>query len=114
MPTQTLTVQQVAITGLEPSRVSLDETSVEFVNDGKTYIHVDNQSGRAVTCTIKSEYVNPPAGTVATDRQVVCSDTEERIIGPFPQGSYNDPETGKVTLTFDDHPAGFELGAFKL
>jgi len=114
MPTQTLTVQQVDIDGLTPSRISVDELSVEFLNDGKTFIHIDNQSGQAVICTIKSEYVNPPAGTIATDRSIICSDTEERMIGPFPQGSYNDPETGLVLLTFDDNPAGLEIGAFKL
>lgn len=95
----TLTKQSVVRTGLEPSYDAASSGGDEFANTGAEFIHVKNGDGSPHTVTIETP--NLVDGTLAiADRDVVVPAGEERMIGPFPVGTYNDGD-GLVQLTYD-------------
>jgi len=93
-----LTAQQISRDGLDPTYVACDVAGDDFVNAGDEFIHIKNGDGSPHTVTI----VTPATvdGLAVADRDVVVPAGEERMIGPFPAGAYND-ENAKVTFTYD-------------
>jgi len=96
-----LVVKKVVLTGLDPNDpvyVACAAGGDAFPNSGNTFIHVKNAHTEAWVVTVDSvkacsqgydhnSIVSVPAG-------------EERMIGPFPRGRFNDAN-GKVQITYD-------------
>lgn len=92
----TYTVQTVTRSGITPTKNAV-ASSDNFVNDGRTVLHVTNGSGGSLTVTIVTP--NTSDGLAVADRTVTIPNGEERVIGPFPRTVYNDGD-GKVTVQF--------------
>ena len=77
-------------TGVVPTYTgSLSTGNVyQFVNDGKTFIHVKNGGGSSDTVTIVSQ--NSEDGLAVADRTVAVANGAEKMIGPFLPHVYND------------------------
>jgi len=85
--------------------------SQEFVNDGRTFIHIKNTSGGVITCTITT------AGTVQShaiaDTVVsVAATTGEQMAGPFAKSLYNAAD-GNIDITWSA-TASVTIGVFNL
>jgi hypothetical protein len=103
----TWTVEKMTRGGLTPTWNTCTAQD-KFVNDGSTYIHIRNTGPQsiltipAVKLCSQGEAHNISVTVVAT--------TGESIVGPFPQGSYNDA-TGYVQV-FNSAPAATLKMAF--
>lgn len=94
-----LTVQIIARTGLEPTFAAAAAGGDTFVNDGRTFLWVKNADVDAMNVTINS-LDNCDQG-FDHDPAVEVTNAEERLIGPFPTGRFND-SSGQVSVTYDD------------
>lgn len=93
-----LTVQDIVRTGLQATYTAAIADGHMFANDGKqTFIQVINNDAASKTITIQT-----PAtvdSLAVTDRTVAVPAGEERFIGPFPKGTYNQSD-GKVYIDY--------------
>ncbi len=93
-----LTVSPIDRTGLDPSysAANVDGHSVE--NAEREFIHVKNGSGGSIDVT----FITPGVvdSQAIADRVVAVPAGEERMIGPFPRGTYNQPGTTVVHVDF--------------
>ena len=94
----TLTVQDIVLTGLNPSYVVSAVGGDEFANDGKTFIHVKNGHTSAWVVTVDS--VAPCSQGYDHNAVVSIPASGERIIGPFDKHRFDD-SAGKVQITYD-------------
>ena len=94
----TLTAQTIVRAGLEATYAACAGGGDEFVNTGAEFIHIKN--GHSGTQTVTIATPNTVDGLAIADRAVAVTNAEERMIGPFPPGIYNDGN-GKVQLTYD-------------
>lgn len=94
----TLTVQQIAVTGLEAAAAaSAAVAGDEFVNNGKTFIKVTDTGTTAPVVTIASRVACSRGST--HNIAVTVQSGEARYIGPFPMDRFND-SNGKVGITY--------------
>lgn len=105
-----LAVQTISRDGIVPAYTAGDATNHhEFVNDGKTYIHVKNGGGGSITVTIDTP--GSVDGLAIADRTVTVANGSEKKIGPFPS-SYN--QSGGLVYVNLSGATSVTLGAFKL
>lgn len=83
------TVQQISRSGLAPAYTAADNTNGETIpNNGTTFLHVKNTGGGA--CTVTISIPGQVDGQAVASRTVsVPATTGDRMIGPFPTGTYN-------------------------
>ena len=86
-------------------------SSQEFVNDGRTFIHIKNASGAPITATLTT------AGTVqghaiADTIVTVGATTGEQMAGPFDRSLYNAAD-GNIDITWSA-TSSVTIGVFKL
>ena len=82
-----LTVQEISLTGLNPSYVAAEGDGNSFTNLGDVFIHVKNASGGSITVTVQT-----PAtvqGVAVEEVPVSVPASGERMIGPFPPSVFN-------------------------
>ena len=74
-----LTVQKIALTGISPVYNAAGSGGDTFSNNGRTYLHIKNASGSAITATIDSKALS----NYGTDVDIVVSVAAggEKIIG---------------------------------
>ena len=99
----TLTRNTVLVGGFDPDvMVAADVAGDEFLNDvptaTRTFLAVNNASGGSVNATINSQ-INCSQG-FDHDSVVTVPAGEERWIGPFDKGRWNDVDK-KVQVTYD-------------
>lgn len=106
-----LTVQDIVRSGLEATYTAANGDGHYFSNDGKrTFIHVVNGDASDNTVTIQTPAT---ADSLAiTDRTVVVTAGEERMIGPFPTQYYNQSD-GTVYVDHSNTTSG-TIAAIKL
>ena len=93
-----LTVQSVTRSGTVPTYGAVDAVNGdEFTNDGRTFIHVKNGAGAPITVTISTP--GTVDGLAVAERTVSVTNASEKMIGPFPPGTYNQA-TGEVHLDY--------------
>ena len=99
MAVTTITKQTIALstTGLEAT-YEAGALSMEFTNTGRDVIHVKNGATDAILSIADSGNCSQGEDHSQT---VTCTASEQRHIGPFPTGEYNDTN-GKVQFTIDD------------
>ena len=82
----TLSVQDVVVTGLEPTLVAAAGGGDDFPNDGLTFLVIDNADASPMTVTVDDTGSVSPVGATAftPDVDVIVTNGEQRYIGPFP------------------------------
>ena len=82
-----LAVQIVPRTGLNAVFTAANTDGHSVANDGRMFLHVKN----GVTATVVVTLVIPQTvdGQAVTNRTVSIPTSNERYIGPFPAGTYN-------------------------
>lgn len=87
-------------TGTDPGYESCNGDGDDFVNTGSEVLLVLNQDevSRNVTIITPGTVDGLPVG----DRVVAVPAGAHRLIGPFPKQFYNNPATGKVSITWED------------
>jgi len=96
-----LTVKEVSKTGLNPNDpvyVSCAGGGDEAVNEDYTFLHVVNGHSGAWVVTVNS--VKACDQGFDHDVEVSVPASEERMIGPFDRGRFND-SAGKIQITYD-------------
>lgn len=87
-----LTVQTAVRTGLNPTMTAATADGHAFDNStGKVMLYVKNGSGVDTTVTIDIPVTVD--GQAVTDKAVVVTAGEERLIGPFIKAIYNQAST---------------------
>lgn len=84
----TLTVQEVARTGLAPTYGAAAGGGDAIPNDGRTMLHIKNGGGGAVTLTVVTQAT--VLGNAVADDTISVPAAGERMVGPFPPAIYND------------------------
>ena len=92
-----LTNQIVTLAAIAPSYAACAAGGDEFVNSGRDFIHIKNGHTSPQTVTVNSQTVCDQG--VDHDVPVVVTNAQERMIGPFPKGRFDDTG-GKVQLTY--------------
>lgn len=92
-----INAQVVTRSGLAPSYAAASAGGDYFQNSGSEVLHVKNGSGSSVTVTIITQATVD--GMAVTDRTVAVPAGADRMIGPFPAGTYNDGD-GRVQITY--------------
>ena len=83
-----LVVQTIGLGGAQRAPlVAANAGGDDFVNQGKTFLHVNNADLSGITVTITGQR-DLPLDTSATKTIAVAASTE-MLIGPFPVGNYN-------------------------
>lgn len=94
----TLAVQPVSRAGLEPAYAAAEADGNAFLNDGRTMLHVKNGATNVVATLQIPRTLD---GQAVADPTVTVPATEERMIGPFPPGVYNQTD-GALYVDYDD------------
>lgn len=100
MADQTLTVQDVSVasSGLTPAYTTVNTSDNYFAqNNGRIFLHVKNATGGAATLTVEST-ATVGGLAVADLTATIPATTGDKMIGPFPQGIYNDSQ-GRIKAT---------------
>lgn len=106
-----LTVQEISRSGLGPTYASAAGGGDTFANDGRTMVHIKNGGGAPITLTAVTPLVVD--GLAVADLTVTVTNGQERMVGPFPVGTFNDPATGQVALTYSG-VTSVTVGVFRL
>jgi hypothetical protein len=108
----TLTVNDIVQTGLNTGSVygAAAGGGDEMPNTGREFIHVKNGGGSAITVTITSTATH--SGLTVQDPVVSVAAGGEQMIGPFPQGVYNNANA-RVSISYSG-VTSVTLAAFKL
>ena len=106
----TLTVQEISRSGITPSYGAAAGGGDQFPNDGRTYLHIKNGGGSSITLTVATQMTVD--GKAVADDAITVTNAQERVVGPFPPGIYNDAN-GMVQLTYSG-VTSVTVGAFRL
>jgi nicotinamide mononucleotide (NMN) deamidase PncC len=106
-----LSVQSPSLAGVAITHNAAAGGGDSFQNSGNVYIHVKNTSGGTLTPAVKVEgqgtdnFGVSGAGGTVFDQDVNLANNEEKVIGPFPPGRFNDAN-GRVQLTYPNGVTG--------
>jgi len=107
-----LDYQQIVRTGLEATYEAVEDTDGnQFQNDGRMFLHVVNATGEDGTVIIDTP--NTVDGLAIANRDIVVTDGEERMIGPFQPTIYNDVNR-RVQITYSVVGAGMTIALLRL
>jgi hypothetical protein len=112
----TLTVQTISRSGVAVSLVAAGTTSAgdEFVNDGRTFLEVNNANASASrTVTVTSRVTSPPPGTAAANVVVTVNQSSRVKIGPFPTQAFNDANS-RAKVTYSNSGADLTVAVYTL
>jgi len=95
----TLTVATISRSGVDVSGAAASSGGDEFPNTGREFLKITNGGGSPITVTLDIKTVVDDDLSV-TDPTVSISNGVTKVIGPFPPGIYNDPDTGRAKVTY--------------
>ncbi|MFP4647286.1 MAG: hypothetical protein ACLFN4_06670 [Candidatus Acetothermia bacterium] len=109
-----LTVQEMDMSGLDPSFDGADSEGDKFRNDGKTFLYVKDTGTTAPDVTLKIQKTIDVGGVTLsiTDPTVSVESGGEQLIGPFPLDWLNDADKF-VNVEYDDE-TDVDVAAIKL
>ncbi len=110
MARSALAVQDVNRGGLTPAYSAAPVDGHSFQNSGREVIHVKTTS---TPCTVTIQTPGTVDGQAIGDRTVVIAGTSERLIGPFPAGTYNQP-TGEGVYVDFSAVTGVTVAVFRI
>ncbi len=87
-----LTVQDISLSGLEPTYASAAAGGDTFVNDGDVFFHIINSDTASKTVTLTT--AGKIQGINIADITVTVPASEDRMIGHFPPAIFNSGSTG--------------------
>jgi hypothetical protein len=87
MARSALTAQTISRAGVKPSYTAVNSDGNYFANNGREFLHVKNGSGSSINATVQTP--GTVDGLGISDLIVAVPAGEERMIGPFPSGVYN-------------------------
>ena len=94
-----LTVQNIALAGAQKDTlVAAAVGGDSFVNEGKTFIEINNADASGITVTIVGQR-DLPLDTPATQTIAIAA-TTTTLIGPFPVGNYNRETDESVVVIY--------------
>ena len=96
MAANKVTIQTIVRTGLEATYEAASADGHYWENTGKEFIHLVNGVTEGTITIVTPGTVD---GHAIADLTVVCTASEERMIGPFPAAVYEDDN--KITFSFD-------------
>jgi len=99
MPRVALAVQQIGRTGLEPTYAAAETDGNSWNNSGAEFLHVKNGATDVIVTVPVGVSVD---GQAVTNRTVTVPGTEERMIGPFPPGLFNQANGAEAHVDYDD------------
>jgi hypothetical protein len=109
-----LAIKKLTPAGVAPGLVAGNADGHSFVNDGRTWVEIDNASAGQVTATFQTPFSRD--GLALAERTVDVPAGQSRLIGPFDPSVYNQDtvaERGRVLVDLSA-VAGVSLGAFRL
>lgn len=83
-----LTVQQITRSAITPSYAAANVDGHSVPNDGQMFLHIKT-GGTGATVTVQIPTKVDGIAVANGGRQYVIGTSTERMIGPFPPGSYN-------------------------
>lgn len=100
MARESLTIQSIVRTGLEPTYTAANADGHMFTNNqgGQRFVHVKN--GDASPHTVTFPTPRTVHGLAVTDLAVAVPAGEERMIGPFPGSTFNQSD-GTCHIDYD-------------
>ncbi|MED4586671.1 hypothetical protein P9578_28350 [Brevibacillus choshinensis] len=93
-----LAVQTISVSGGNPTMVAAAAGGDVFSNDGKTFFRVKNGGASSITVTVVAK--SPCSHGVKHDSVVSVAAGAEANIGFLDPTRFNDPQTGKVSVTY--------------
>lgn len=98
----TLTVQTVDRAGfdLASGAVAAAGGGDDFVNDGNTFVYVNNGGGGSINVTLNFRSGLTVDGVTPTSKVVAVAAGVRKLIGPFPTQYYADTTTQKMALSY--------------
>lgn len=105
-----LTVQEINRLAITPSFAAAAGGGDTFPNDGRTYLHIKNGGGSSITLTVTTQLTVD--GKALADDSITVTNGQERIVGPFPPGIYNDA-SNQVSLGYSG-VTSVTVGVFRL
>jgi hypothetical protein len=100
MPRAVVTTQPITRDGLEPVYTAAPLAGIAFVNQGeRDFVHVKNGGVGAIVVTIQTAAVFD--GLALADKTINIPAGEERFVGPFTMGIYNQSADASVYVDFD-------------
>lgn len=94
-----LVVQNILLAGAQKQALVAATTAGDsVVNDGKTFVEINNAAVSGITVTITGQR-DLPLGTSA-DQTIAIAATTVALIGPFPVGNYNRETDESVVITY--------------
>ncbi len=107
-----LVVQKILIDGVEKATlVAAAAAGDSLVNEGKTFIEVNNADVSGITLTVKGQ-TDLPLDTSA-DQVIAIAATTVVLIGPFPVGNYNRETDESVVIEYSA-VTSVTVGAFSV
>ena len=103
-----LTVQKTSLAGLGPTFVPAQAGGDTFENDGRTWLHVKNGGGSALTVQIDAS--QPCNFGFDHDASVSVPAGGERLIGPFPRERFG----SKPNITYPGGVTSLTIAAIRL
>jgi hypothetical protein len=104
-----LAVQEIVRSGIVPTFGAANVDGHSVPNSGKEYIYVKNGGGSSINVTIQTP--GTVDGQAVADRVVAVANGAEKMIGPFPPGSYSQPD-GSTYIDFSA-VTSVTIGAFR-
>lgn len=97
MPKLSQTTQKITRAGLNPNYTAPNGTAGtdgDIIDAGAVMLHVKNAN--TSQCTVTVETPGTVDGLAIADLTVVVPATSERLIGPFPRGTFAQPSDATV------------------
>lgn len=94
----TLNTQQISRNGVKPTYAAATAGGDAFTVDERTFLHIKNGSGAAVTVTVTP--VATIDGLSLAPMTISVPAADERMAGPFPSELFRDPATGLTQVTY--------------
>lgn len=95
----TITPQTMAVSGVVPTDTAVSDAGDDFylANNGKTLLHVKNDSGGSINVTITG--ANECDQGFTHDETIAVADGTEKIIAPFIMSRFNNSD-GNILINF--------------
>lgn len=107
----TIAVQSITLDGVTPVYSDAVAGGVQFVNDGRVFLHLTNSNASSRAVTITTPYQE--GGLDLADVYITLeADTGDVMVGPFPPKLFND-SSGYVQVSFSETD-GVKVAAIKL
>lgn len=106
-----LTTEQITNPGITPTYNTAAAGGDEFVPDGRTFIHVKNDSAAEMTVTVVT--TSEKLGDLAVaDRSLAIAAGAEAMLGPFGKEDFAAAD-GNADITYSDETS-VTVGVFRL